>query len=245
MKKFTLVMTMIAAITLFSCSSSKDSKPVKVDEHTSQNALDWAGNYNGTLMMNENTSVQVKLSGNNTYELVYSDEKTGPKSVIGKFDWNKDGSAITLNNTPNGNLTLKVGENKLIQNDANQLIKYFVDNQLTEQYWALREIMGVNVSTMGETGSEAYITFRQHLNTLEGSASCNRYFGGYTVPELGTLEFGGIGMTRMMCENNKVEDGFMHYLDKAKFYKVDEKTLEFRETKDGKVILKFENVKMK
>lgn len=244
-KQITLVLTLFLLIGTMGCSTSKDAKAPVVDGHTSQNSLDWDGYYAGSLMLKEQTDVIVKLEGTGTYELKYTDPANGPQNLMGMFEWNRQGSEITLRNTPKGNLVLKVGENLLIQDDKNTLRKFYLDAQLTEQYWKLTEIMGMPISAMGELNSEPHIIFKRDNNQVNGSLSCNKFFGGYTVPSRGQLSFGTLGATRMMCENMKIEDGLNHYLQKITHYQVDDKHLILKEAEDGKPLLKFENVKMK
>ena len=239
-------MSMVCVLATVSCSTSKNSNDAKVvDAHTSQNSLDWEGTYAGKILLKEKVDAQIKLASKGTYELNYTDAETGPQKLLGMFDWNRQGTEITLKNTPKGNIVLKVGENMLMQDDSNVLRKIYIDNQLTEQYWKLTEIMGVDIKTMGTLQSEPHLIFKRDNGLVNGSLSCNNVFGGYTVASKGQISFGNLASTRMLCENMKIEDGLNYYYQKVSHYKVDDNTLILMDAEDGKPLLKYENVKMK
>ena len=59
-----------------------------------------------------------------------------------------------------------------------------------------------------------------------GGAGCNRFFGDYKIND-GTLEIGTLGATRMMCEENVMnqESNFLANLAEAQSYLIDDNGL--------------------
>ncbi len=246
MKQIAFFLSLLLVTSITSCSSIKTAKHTqKVDDHSSRNALDWAGNYSGTLEIGSMQTATVELLANETYTLKLYGDGTSPQTIKGKFKWNTIGSEVTLIGTPNVDLVLKVRENSLSQNGNNQLYKFFKDPLLMDQYWKLTEINGVSISTLPASQNEAYITFQSDFLLAFGSFSCNRFSGGYTVPFQGEISLGALASGRMMCSEMKIEDGFSYYLTKVVHYKATEKELWLLDKADGKILLKFQNVKMK
>lgn len=107
-----------------------------IDEHNSQNALDWAGVYEGTLPCADCEGIKtvIEINEDNTYTLSQTYLK-GPENSTdlkseGTFSWNNSGSNITLKN---GDETMqyKVGENLLFMLDSEGKM---VDGELSEFY---------------------------------------------------------------------------------------------------------------
>ena len=86
------------------------------DMHTSQNSLDWAGAYEGTLPCADCPGIKTRLTLNRdgSYELstLYLDRQVARQLARGQFTWNDAGNAITLD-AKGGGQRFAVGEGRL------------------------------------------------------------------------------------------------------------------------------------
>lgn len=115
-------------ITITSCSepntktstSSQQDTNTKVDEHTSQNSLDWAGTYVGTIPCADcpgiKTTITLDKDNNFTYTAEYLERST-TVTHSGKAMWHDNGSVIHLK-AADLDTKYKVGEGVLIQLDG-------------------------------------------------------------------------------------------------------------------------------
>lgn len=98
---------------------------------TSQNALDWPGEYEGVIPCASCEGIQTTLTlqADNSFELksIYLGKDETIFKVAGKFDWDTNGSKITLSD---GSKYL-VGENQLfmLDTDGNR-----INGELAENY---------------------------------------------------------------------------------------------------------------
>lgn len=85
--------------------------------------------------------------------------------------------------------------------------------------WNVTDIAGKAVQPKaGET--IPFIGFDVEKNLTYGYAGCNRLTGALNaIASEGKLEFGAMGMTRMMCPDMDIEDSLMQALGKVKTYK--------------------------
>ena len=81
--------------------------------------------------------------------------------------------------------------------------------------WTIVEAMGVNA----ENG-DSPATIQFDSAQVNGCSSVNRFFGSYTLNG-DTLDFGPMGMTRMMGGSMEIEQAVVEALDKVKFVSVD------------------------
>lgn len=96
-----------------------------VDDHNSQNALDWAGVYEGTTPCADCEGIKtvLELNDDNTYILSQTylgkpdADNEFKNETKGTFTWNDAGSNITLKDGDRG-MQLKVGENQLMMLDS-------------------------------------------------------------------------------------------------------------------------------
>jgi copper homeostasis protein (lipoprotein) len=85
-------------------------------EHTSQNSLDWAGVYHGVMPCADCPGIEtyVTLNTNQSFSTRYRYlERSGWLYTVGKFEWNKTGSAVMLNEGDNRFSNYHVGEGRL------------------------------------------------------------------------------------------------------------------------------------
>jgi len=103
--------------------SEKQSSHTVPDIHTSQNSLDWAGTYSGTLPCASCPGIEMTLTlnqdGSYTMTTAYLNENS-PNSIDnkGNFRWNEAGNMITLENEEAPNQYF-VGENYIAKLDSN------------------------------------------------------------------------------------------------------------------------------
>ena len=93
-----------------------------VDHHTSQNSLDWAGTYIGTLPCADCSGIEITItlfkSGEFELEEEYI-EMSYKSTDRGTFEWNEDGNSIVLHGEQNKDPKFfKVGENQIIHLDT-------------------------------------------------------------------------------------------------------------------------------
>ncbi|WP_417266728.1 copper resistance protein NlpE [Brumimicrobium sp.] len=137
----------ITMLTLMGCKNQEQKEVIVeenmdtivsdvVDGHNSQNALDWAGVYEGTLPCAdcEGINTVIEIKEDNTFALAQTYLKA-PKNNTeiksnGTFSWDTTGSNITLKN---GEETthFKVGENQLFMLDSEGEM---VEGELSEFY---------------------------------------------------------------------------------------------------------------
>lgn len=116
------------ALTVLSTGCKKEEKTVvdettaitdtlpPADTHNSQNSLDWAGTYNGTIPCADCPGIKtvLKLNNDNSYALTtqYIDKQKDPATVTGTFIWDDTGSIIILDKKGN-NTRYKVQEGSI------------------------------------------------------------------------------------------------------------------------------------
>lgn len=86
------------------------------DMHTSQNALDWAGTYQGILTCADCPGIKTQLTlvndGSFTLDSQQLNQDAQPNSVSGRFTWQPDGNSIVLD-AAGGGRQFAVGEGRL------------------------------------------------------------------------------------------------------------------------------------
>lgn len=118
-------------------SENNNHTPVTIpDAHTSQNALDWAGTYQGTLPCASCSAIKMEilLNRDGSYEQTNVYEHDGESDVVissGTFNWDESGSIITLNSAEKPNQFF-VGENYLatLDMDGNRITGDLADKYI-------------------------------------------------------------------------------------------------------------------
>lgn len=91
------------------------------DMHTSENALDWSGTYEGVIPCADCPGIETKLTlkEDKTYELsvLYQDREKKPTVSKGSFTFDTTGNIITLDKAGN-NTSYKVKEGCLVMLDT-------------------------------------------------------------------------------------------------------------------------------
>ena len=222
------VCTLVLSMSACKSNSNKASDPISISDN-SQNALDWQGSYNGTLPCTDpdcmGIETVVSLNSGNSYTITrrYLNGENQTTEDTGKFQWNKDGSAITLDNGKGDKRAIKVGENRLFWLDqdgkiingelAEKYILHKVNLELVEKYWKLTELFGEPIKE-GDVAKDAYITLRMLGNRLEGNGGCNSFFGSYEANDI-RIRFSQVGSTMMMCPSMDIESKMKQVLEQA------------------------------
>lgn len=84
------------------------------------------------------------------------------------------------------------------------------------------------------TGTAPTIEFTQ--DRIAGTASCNRYFGGYDASD-GVVRISGVGATRMACADGlmRQESAYLGLLNEVSVFTQSESVLTLRAS-DGRTI---------
>ncbi|HJD75701.1 META domain-containing protein [Bacteroides reticulotermitis] len=84
--------------------------------------------------------------------------------------------------------------------------------------WNIVEVNGAKVVS-GENRTAPFIGFDTTEGRVHGSSGCNRMMGSFDVNSTpGTLEFKGMGSTRMMCPDMTTENNVLNALAQVKSY---------------------------
>lgn len=89
--------------------------------HTSQNSIDWHGRYEGTIPCADCPGIKTSIILGIDETFIYEDEyldRNVKTNTSGRIMWHDNGSVIHLH-TDSIDIKYKVGENKLVQLDAN------------------------------------------------------------------------------------------------------------------------------
>lgn len=239
MNKFAIALcAMLAVMFAVSCSERdvQDKTAIAVDGHTSQNALDWAGSYRGTLPCADCPGILtiVNLAQNGTFDLFTQYLKNDDTGELqrGNFTWSEDGRNITLRTDPPRHF--QVGENILFTldttgqridgalADAYKLTK-IPDADVAEHYWKLVRLYD---RTVPVTNRDVHIILKRDGNRVTGSGGCNMLGGVYALQGDDGLTFGDIASTEMACPTGMdTEQEFLALLAKVNFYTISGDTL--------------------
>lgn len=135
---------LITLMVLFTgCKQEKTQEKVPViDNHTSQNSVDWAGTYSGMLPCADCDGIETTLELTNDNEFILRQRYEGKSDEVfeekGMFEWNESGSEISLyieDEEPKFH-QYKVGENKLFKLDSEG---NRIEGELSEFYILTKE----------------------------------------------------------------------------------------------------------
>jgi uncharacterized lipoprotein NlpE involved in copper resistance len=143
MKKFFFIGCAISLMLVTNACKPKeptnviDSNSAYVESDNSENSLDWEGVYTGIIPCADCSGIQVRITlhSDNTYRMDYQylGKDANKETFEGTFQWNEEGSVITLGNLDKKAFPVyyKVGENVIIQLDTegNE-----ITGQLAENY---------------------------------------------------------------------------------------------------------------
>ncbi|WP_413997842.1 copper resistance protein NlpE [Flavobacterium sp. W1B] len=131
--KYRIVLLFCSSLFFLSCKNGTNKNDIEVvatkasdanavDEHNSQNSLDWSGTYSGVVPCADCEGIETEIILNKdmtfirrTKYLGKGDQKVAEE--IGSFVWDKTGSIVSLKGIDEAPGQYKVGENKLMQLD--------------------------------------------------------------------------------------------------------------------------------
>ncbi len=114
-----LALTTVVVLGLAACTTPPTTAPASPDPaHSSKNAVDWAGTYEGVTPCADCPGIKLRLTvgKDGRYELAtqYLERQPAPTTVRGSFSWNAAGNTITLD-AAGGSQQFRVGEGRLLQ----------------------------------------------------------------------------------------------------------------------------------
>ena len=225
-----LSMLFVLAATLPACAidragdaPAKPAMSAPVDAHTSRNALDWAGVYEGVLPCADCPGIQTRLTlgSDGTFERQtrYLDRETTPRSERGRFSWHASGNAITLDANGDGQ-QYAVGEGRLIQLNrdgtrpdpqassrvltrvADQTSNASLGQILEDHRWTLvsaTDAQNRRNDTLFPAPDRPFV-FGFSSSGINVKGNCNSMRGSYRIDAAGQLNVGRMAATMMACE---------------------------------------------
>lgn len=233
---------------LAGCSGNEEQQATEdlVDgAHSSQDALDWAGVYRGTLPCEDCDGIQVELNlkDDQTYEssMRYQGESNQVFKVSGNFDWSEDGGSIILKDKyDNVREHYKVGENRLAKlddqgkstktEDADSYILSKGDAPLVNTYWKLIELNGKKIKVTRDYRREPHMVLQMD-STLRGHGGCNAFHGSYQMEKGQGIHFSNVLSTLLACQNVDRESEFFHIFETVDTYAIKGDTLTLSKAK--------------
>lgn len=212
-----------AAFALTACMPRNESPVASPDPaHTSRNALDWSGAYEGLLPCADCPGIQTRLTlrKDETFELssLALQRDKAPRVASGRFTWQASGNAITLDAQGGGQQVL-VGEGRVALLEPGAAPSWAQAQQrvlqraaapaaadmrrtLESHHWTLTaatDARGQPISGL-PPGAGRAIVFSFADGRLAFEGGCNRSFGGYSIEPDGRLKVGRMASTMMACE---------------------------------------------
>lgn len=204
-------------------------------DHNSQNSLDWAGTYYGTLPCHDcpgvETTLSLSLSGKFTLIENQVGKSKGSQMSGGVMGWNEQGSIVRLMGLKEDSdyHQYLVQENQLIKlagtgekfvgPDAAKYIlrKTTNDPELIAINWKLKELK----TYQGENLERSTPTLKidQSIGQFSGYSSCNNFTGQLHIMEGKKINFGKMAVTRMACQDMKLEQFFINALENVSDYR--------------------------
>jgi heat shock protein HslJ len=232
MKTKIFLLTFTALLFTVSCNLFKSddkfsNKHQEVSCANSRDALDWQGRYIGIAPCEncDETNILIELNEDLTFKMqTLNRGETEIKEFKGNFSWDKQGRTITLQLAENEKRYL-VGENILILLDeknnpiTNKHSENYALNKttvgITERYWRLIEIRGVQIEGSSGFSQEPHIIFQTEDNRIVGNGGCNGFGGSYEIQAGNRISFSQVFSTQMACLNMEVEGQFLQILSEV------------------------------
>ena len=228
--KFLIIFSVILSCAFVGCKNTQSTA------HNSQNSLDWAGLYKGTVASSiDGCSGEVVLLTVNS-DLTYTQQSACVETIdnatttSGTFTWNKLGSEISLTDAATKakttyqvreNLLKKISENgKRISYESSDLynLSKLSTGGITEKYWKLIEINGNPVVKDGTLNREPYIILKSD-NRINGTGGCNIFNGSYELQEsTNRIKMSQVMSSMMACMNMEIEGELLRILQSVDNY---------------------------
>jgi len=217
-----------------------DAQNPPPDGHSSRIALDWNGTYQGVIPCADCEGIETTITLFSTGKFKRTQKYLGKDGKLfveeGDFQWNEQGSAITIASEDGSTQMYQVGENILFHLDQKgnritgdlaenyQLKKNRMDPRIENTKWILMEIQGQEV-TFEEGEKEAYLVLNSEESRYSGSDGCNQMNGSYELKEGDRLSFGQGMSTLMACPDMTIPDAFGEVLQRVDNYTIGEGVL--------------------
>jgi heat shock protein HslJ len=210
------------AIALTACLPRSETPVAPPDAaHSSRNALDWSGDYEGTLPCADCPGIQTRLTlrKDETFELssLAQQRDKAPRVASGRFTWQASGNAITLD-AQGGGQQILIGEGRVALFEPGAVASWAQAQQrvlqrvaapaaadmqrtLESHRWTLAattDASGQPIAGLPVAGRAIVFSFADGRLAFEGG--CNRSFGGYSIEADGRLKVGRMASTMMACE---------------------------------------------
>jgi heat shock protein HslJ len=218
-----LLLTLAVAMAACMPRQGTDGAPAGADPaHSSRSSLDWAGSYEGVLPCADCPGIRTRLTLNrdDSYELrtLYLDRDGAARVVRGRFSWQPNGNAISLEGR-HGGQQFAVGEGRVALLPSGAAPSWPQPAQRVLQRVATAPAAGVQTTLQSHRWSLTSATDRQGrpIDGLPAGAgrplvfsfadgrvniegACNRLFGGYRIDGDDRLVVSRMASTMMACE---------------------------------------------
>ncbi|HMN76371.1 MAG TPA: copper resistance protein NlpE N-terminal domain-containing protein [Burkholderiaceae bacterium] len=227
MKPLSILLAALA-VALSACATSGDATAGSPDPaHSSRNALDWAGTYEGVMPCADCPGIKTRLTlrQDGSYEVTseYIDRKAATRVERGKFVWLPGGNAVQLEGEARGQ-RFAVGEGRLAWLEPGaaaawpQPARYVLtlaakeakgakgaqglQGTLESHRWTLAAATDAGGKPLpGLAANPARpIVFHFAGDRLSIEGGCNRSFGGYQIDADGRLVVNRMASTMMACD---------------------------------------------
>lgn len=103
--------------------------------------------------------------------------------------------------------------------------------------WKITQVNGQDISK-ADNENEAFIGFDVDKKSMYGNTSCNHIFGQLDADaKKGTISFGNVGSTRMMCHDMKTEEQVLKAVNETKSFELNGSKELTLKSADGKVLM--------
>lgn len=233
-----MMVSLFVVVLLSACQQTTGHKTI-IDEHASQNALDWAGVYSGTIPCAScpgiKTRIVIQEDGQFSKETHYLDNP-GVFTETGQIVWDNTGRNITLSVDGSDEVNhYWVVENALVQLDQQQqkitgdIASHYrlqkTQMQLNTQPWQLMTIADKALADkLGDKLSERVNIIFDVEDKVSGQAPCNRYFASWQQTDQ-QLSIDKVGATKMACPYLQEEQQFFAQLAKVDNFEIKQNIL--------------------
>lgn len=213
-------------------------QPVPDAAHTSQNALDWAGTYTGTVPCLECPGIHTRVSlypdGSFSRVSEYVDREEWSDVDRGLFTWSGDGRTVQLDGLEGGPVVYQVVENAVVQMDTDgnpfvgdqaskyRLTKLHEPTTVEDTRWRMIELRGASVAATDQT---AWFILESFNGRAHGSLGCNGFGASYTIPDSTRIRFEEIESTEMACVDPPQDDALGSVLQMVDTWNLSSDTL--------------------
>jgi copper homeostasis protein (lipoprotein) len=244
----TLIVFSACNSTQKSTSSNKNESIEAIVEnpdpaHNSQNSLDWAGIYKGTIPCADCEGIITVIKMEENLTVTKQTQYLGKSDKIftstGKMNWLSDGGRIELIGEDFSKEFYRVGENVLIQLDQNgkkiegNLATHYhlskIESNVYGKYWKLVELYGQPIES--KNAKSPFLILSENENRAYGNAGCNSFSGTYALEEGNRISITKIATTLMACEDMAIEEQFKSVLEMTDNYYVSANQLHLHKAK--------------